>query len=194
MKKLTSLLIALSLILGFSCSENSDERDDLPMGENYLEITINGEKFIQDTGGGYNLYGGKETCDNKPGEITSIGNIRTSEFEFSISLHYYGNLSVFETSKVGTYNVCESDSSTCNLDAVVYLVGKPETYGITRLEPDATNKVTQIKQLEDNSKYGYSGHGGVKYEIKGEISMAFTNNSNEDIIVTGKYKAYIYLQ
>lgn len=196
MKKLTIFAVFLLFIFAISCNDNSLVT---PEWENHLEITINGETFITNMeGGGYKGISELKTCDNKAATQNIVGTINTANFRFELALFHYPNLSDFEnsevgTNKVGSYILSSEDTSNCNLDALAYLEDKNEDIVYTSLMLGATHKVIQITDLgrDINSTY----LDAVKYKIEGELNnLVFINASDKEILVSGKYQAYITIK
>lgn len=196
MKKFSSLLFVLIAVFAISCS---DDTPATPDSENYLEITINGEELITNTGGGsFKGILEQKTCDGKAATLNMIGIINSANFKFELSLFHYPYNSDFEDSKKGTYKVGSyilsvNDSTMCNLDAMAYLEDKNEDIVYTTLMPGAIHEVTEIISLGsgDNS----TSQNANKYEIRGEIkNLVFINASDEEILVSGKYQAYVFVQ
>lgn len=193
MKKLTSFLILLSFIFCFSCSEEPIHKHFSISGENYLEISVNGNTFNNDDSLVSSGRSSGETCDEKPGALVFIGQIGTSEFYFELYLKHYYDLSDFEIAKTGTFKVGDIISPLCNFDAVAEFQDSKESSVFTSLKSGGTNKITRIFETyippEDEVLYGIKGK---KYGIEGEFSAVFINQSGEDIEVTGIYEAFIY--
>lgn len=196
MKKAGIYTVFIFICFIISCN---DDTSTIPVDENYLEITINGEKFILNTiGGGYKGISEQKTCDGKPSALDVFGILKTGNFQFEISLFHYLNLSDFEDSKDGSYNVgsyilSENDDSKCNLDALVYLEDKNEDIIYTTLMPGAIHTVTELTNsgLDNNSPI----LNAVKFEIKGEVNdIVFINSSDKEVLVSVKYHAYIFIQ
>lgn len=193
MRKTTSFLILLYLVFGISCEEDHPLTHFSIAGENYLEITIDGEKYNNE---GSLVASGRSsgiTCDNKSGALVFIGEISNPEFYFDLYVKHYYNLVDFKTAEIGTFKVGDNMSPLCNFDAFAEFQDHNESVVFTHIKSEGINKITKIYETNipaaDESLYGIKGK---KYGVEGEFSSAFINQSGKIIEVSGKYEAFIY--
>ncbi len=189
MKKLILFLVATVLLCGFySCNKDDS---DLPSGENYLEITVNGKTYDTDNGGILG-FSDRETCDEKDGFLMGVGQIETSELFFEFYINHYENLIDFETAEKGQYGVGVFDIfredfyEGCNFDAKVIFEDYTESDHDTNLKSGGTNTITSIKRLDETST-------DVNYAIEGNFSCKFLNDSGVEVSVSGKYNVVTYV-
>ncbi|WP_167612322.1 hypothetical protein [Maribellus sediminis] len=175
-KSILNLLIIVSFIPLFSCSEEEDD----PLKKEYLEIVVNGKKYdaIAEEWSNFDT----ETCDEKSGTRVNVGEIETSDFYLDLHIMHYTNLDDFTTADKGNYSIRNSLSinNICNFEAVVRFKDYTQGDYLTSVKDGGTNTITEIEKLDENSDI-------MLYGIKGNFNCTRINISGEEISVMGNY-------
>lgn len=179
-KSILNLLVVVSLISLFSCSEEED-----PLSKEYLEFVVNGEKYdgtVEEWS-----YFDTEICDDKKGTRVNVGEIENSHFYIDLRIVHYTNLEDFISVEEGDYNVRNSLGSSdqlCNFEAVVRFKDYTQDDYLTSIKDGGTNTISEIKKLDENSHF-------ILYAVKGNINCTFVNKSEEEISVMLNYKVLL---
>jgi hypothetical protein len=183
----TSIKIFLGftlLSLFISCSKNEEATPKYTESIDFLEVVINEKTYKKDIYSGGTGFGNQTGCiAGKPHFLGLLAQIETSTFFFSSNISYLENEVDFIKFSAGKYAVQSSSisNSICNLNLDINLEDKSLTNKKTTLVSGGINTITSIKK-------GKATAANVMYEIQGNFTCSFKNNSGAIIPISGKYQ------
>ncbi len=184
------LLFLLLIILITSCKKD-ENTSSVPSHNEYLEVTIDGQKLRQDKPIGINVgtqVGQSQLCDGNPGVGAFHTTVENSKFELSASLVHFRNQSDFVNSKTGDYQLTDDwiysnmlGTKICNLALEIQLRDNSNKSSVVSNSKHSVTSIT--KHFEDNSN--------VQYLVEGTFSGNYRNSSNLTYPVSGNYQVLI---
>lgn len=192
-KNIARILISnsIKLFFGFtllglfiSCTKSEEATTENSGSIDYLEIVISGKTYKNDIYSGGTGLADQEGCiAGKPHFLGFLSQVETSSFFFGSNISYLQNEVDFSKSSAGKYSVQTStgNSSICNLNLAISLEDKSLTNKKTTLNSGGINTITSIKK-------GKATSTSILYQIQGNFTCSFKNNSGTTIPITGKYQ------
>jgi hypothetical protein len=174
--------VLLSLFISCSKSEDATPKDAESI--DFLEIVISGKTYKNDIySGGTGLANQQGCLAGKPHFLGLLSQVETSTFFFGSNISYLENEVDFTKFNAGKYSVetWTGNNSICNLNLAISLEDKSLTNKKTTLNSGGINTITSIKKGKVTST-------SVLYQIQGNFTCSFKNNSGTTIPITGKYQ------
>jgi hypothetical protein len=190
MKQIVSIIIAISLF-SFSACKKATPNPSNPSQKEFLEITIDGQKFVEDKPFGFNagtITGSPTLCDDKTGLAAFHTSASSNRFDCTVNLLHYRSATEFLNSKTGNFTIIDDWSSSfisgtkfCNLTLEVKILDNNSACKLVSLPVHKVNSISKVK--EDSKR--------IQHLIEGDFSANYKNGSNTTYPISGKYSMVI---